>query len=82
MIILITDGKEECKGNPSAVVTELLAKRFQVLLNVVGFALGDEETKREMQQIAAPPAAISSTPRMPRLCPGQLRRRWRCRMTC
>ena len=52
MIILVTDGKEECKGNPSAVVSELLAKGFQLRLNVVGFALGDEATKREMQQIA------------------------------
>ena len=46
-------GKEECNGNPSAVVTELLAKGFQMRLNVVGFALGDEATKREMEQIAA-----------------------------
>ena len=53
MIILVTDGKEECKGNPSAVVAELLAKGFQMRLNVVGFALGDEATKREMEQIAA-----------------------------
>jgi Mg-chelatase subunit ChlD len=53
MIILVTDGKEECKGNPSAVVAELLAKGFQMTLNVVGFALGDEATKREMEQIAA-----------------------------
>ena len=52
IVILVTDGKEECKGNPSAVVSELLAKGFQMRLNVVGFALGDEATKREMQQIA------------------------------
>ena len=52
MLILVTDGKEECKGNPSAVVSELLAKGFQLRLNVVGFALADEATKREMQQIA------------------------------
>jgi Mg-chelatase subunit ChlD len=52
ILILVTDGKEECKGNPTAVVSELLAKGIQVRLNVVGFALGDEATKREMQQIA------------------------------
>jgi len=52
-IILVTDGKEECKGNPSAVVVELLAKGFQMRLDVVGFALADEATKREMEQITA-----------------------------
>jgi hypothetical protein len=52
MVILVTDGKEECRGNPSAVVSELLDRGFQMRLNVVGFALGDEATKREMQQIA------------------------------
>ena len=29
MVILVTDGKEECGGNPSAVVSELLAKGFK-----------------------------------------------------
>jgi hypothetical protein len=52
MVILVTDGKEECRGNPSAVVSGLLAKGFQLRLNVVGFALADEATKREMQYIA------------------------------
>jgi Mg-chelatase subunit ChlD/osmotically-inducible protein OsmY len=52
MVILVTDGKEECRGNPSAVVSELLAKGLKVRLNIVGFALADEATKREMQRIA------------------------------
>jgi hypothetical protein len=34
------------------VVSELLAKGFQLRLDVVGFALADAATKREMQQIA------------------------------
>jgi von Willebrand factor type A domain len=52
IVILITDGKEECKGDPSAVVSELLAKGFQVRLHIVGFALADEAAKRELQQLA------------------------------
>jgi von Willebrand factor type A domain len=54
IVILVTDGKEECKGHPSAVISELLAKGFQVRLHVVGFALGREADKREMRQLAEP----------------------------
>lgn len=53
MVILVTDGKEECKGNPSAAVSELLAKNLQVRLNIVGFALADEATKQELERVAA-----------------------------
>ena len=45
MIILVTDGKEECRGSPSTVVQDLVAKGFKLRLNIVGFALagsGDE----------------------------------------
>jgi hypothetical protein len=52
MVILITDGKEECKGSPLAAVSELIAKGFRVRLNVVGFALSERATKQEMEHIA------------------------------
>lgn len=51
-VYTVTDGKEECKGNPAAVVSELLAQGFEVRLNIVGFALADAATKREMEDIA------------------------------
>jgi len=52
MILLVTDGIEECRGNPSAAVSELLAKGLEVRVNVVGFAFADNASKMEMQRIA------------------------------
>jgi len=52
VVILVTDGKEECGGSPSTAVSELLAKGLKVQVNVVGFALPDEATKWEVQRIA------------------------------
>ncbi|MGH7381033.1 MAG: vWA domain-containing protein [Candidatus Methylomirabilales bacterium] len=52
MVILVTDGKEECGGNPSAAVAELLAKGLKVRVNVVGFALAEEAVKQEMNRVA------------------------------
>jgi VWFA-related protein len=53
MIILVTDGKEECHGSPSAVVQDLIAKGFSLRLNIVGFALADQATKDEMARVTA-----------------------------
>lgn len=53
MVILITDGKEECHGNPSEVVANLLAQGLKLRLNVVGFALADAATKTEMEKVAS-----------------------------
>jgi VWFA-related protein len=53
MIILITDGKEECHGSPSTVVQDLVAKGFALRLNIVGFALADQATKDEMAKVTA-----------------------------
>ncbi len=52
MIILVTDGKEECRGDPAAAVSELLAKGLKFRLNIVGFALADAATKRDMERVA------------------------------
>lgn len=52
MLILVTDGKEECRGNPSGAVSELMAKGLKVRVNVVGFALAEVETKEEMERVA------------------------------
>ncbi len=52
MVILVTDGKEECKGDPAAAVSALLAAGLKVRLNIVGFALADPATKRDMERVA------------------------------
>lgn len=52
MVILVTDGKEECGGSPSAVVSEMVARGFKIRLNIVGFALADRTTKEEMERVA------------------------------
>jgi Ca-activated chloride channel family protein len=52
MIVLVTDGIEECRGSPSAAVSELLAKGLEVRVNVVGFAFADDASKAEMRRVA------------------------------
>jgi len=52
LVVLVTDGKEECGGSPSSVVAELTARGLKVRLNIVGFALADEAVKREMERVA------------------------------
>jgi Mg-chelatase subunit ChlD len=51
-VVLVTDGREEAGGDPLTVVSNLLARGFKFKLNVVGFALGDAESKQQMQTIA------------------------------
>jgi Mg-chelatase subunit ChlD len=52
LVILVTDGKEECGGSPSAVVSELVAKGIKIRLNIVGFALAEAAVKQEMERVA------------------------------
>jgi len=48
IVVLITDGEESCGGDPAAVAAGLEADGFPVVLNIVGFALGDVDIKAEM----------------------------------
>ena len=43
MIVLVTDGAEECHGNPCDSVKQLEASGLEVQINVVGFNLGDKQ---------------------------------------
>jgi Mg-chelatase subunit ChlD len=52
LVILVTDGKEECGGSPSAVVQELVAKGIKIRLNIVGFALAEAAVRQEMDRVA------------------------------
>ena len=45
MIVLVTDGAEECKGDPCAAAKELAAQDVDLHINVVGFHLGDTQRK-------------------------------------
>src|SRR5436190_10754499 len=51
-VVLVTDGREEAGGDPIKVVTDLLAQGLKFKLDIVGFALGDHESKQQMQTIA------------------------------
>lgn len=52
MVILVTDGKEECGGSPMLAVSGLIEKGLKVQLNIVGFALEEEAAKSEMRRVA------------------------------
>lgn len=44
-IILVTDGVEECKGDPCAAAKELKDAGLDIAVNIVGFTLNNEESK-------------------------------------
>jgi hypothetical protein len=52
MIVLVTDGKEECGGDPAAAVSALTAQGIKVKLNIVGFALADTALKADLRRLA------------------------------
>jgi hypothetical protein len=51
-IILVTDGKEECGGDPAGIAKDLKRKGINIRVNVVGFALAEERTKQDMRRVA------------------------------
>lgn len=52
-LVVITDGKEECKGDPAATVAACRAQGLDVRVDIVGFALADAKDKRDMEAAAA-----------------------------
>jgi Mg-chelatase subunit ChlD len=50
--ILVTDGKEECDGDPIAVAQTLVDQGLNVRFDVVGFDLAEEAVKRDMTEVA------------------------------
>lgn len=51
IIVLVSDGKESCGGDPCAIAKELKSKGLDVVVNPIGFAV-DEETKQQLRCIA------------------------------
>jgi hypothetical protein len=47
-VILITDGEESCKGDPVKAAAELKASGLDIRLNIVGFALKDPKTQKDL----------------------------------
>ena len=52
MLIVVTDGREECKGDPAAEVAALRASGLDVTLNIVGFGLTDPADRATMAKVA------------------------------
>ena len=52
IIILVTDGKEECGMDPADAARTLVEQGLNVRVNVVGFALAEEKTKEDMRRVA------------------------------
>jgi len=50
-VVLVSDGKESCKGDPCALVKALQGKGIKVTLHVVGFGVTSEE-KQQLSCIA------------------------------
>ncbi len=53
MMVLVTDGKEECGGDPVQAMQRLIAAGAKPRVSIVGFALADEQTKEEMRKASA-----------------------------
>jgi Mg-chelatase subunit ChlD len=53
MVVLVTDGREECGGDPKAAVAALKAQGLKVRVNVVGFALTDKLAQQQLAEAAA-----------------------------
>ncbi|HXH72088.1 MAG TPA: VWA domain-containing protein [Mariprofundaceae bacterium] len=51
-IVLITDGKEECNGDPAKAVEQIRAKGVDARIDIVGFALTDKKDKADMDKVA------------------------------
>ncbi len=47
-VILITDGEESCKGDPVKAAADLKASGLDIKLNIVGFALTNPKTQRDL----------------------------------
>ena len=45
IIVLLIDGQETCGGDPAAVIESLVTEDNQVSVNVIGFAIQDDELK-------------------------------------
>jgi hypothetical protein len=52
VVVVLTDGRESCKGDPEAAVQGLVDAGFDVRVNIVGFALENRRDRRAMAELA------------------------------
>jgi len=52
LVVLLTDGEETCDGDPAAAIEKLKQDGFDVRINIVGFAIDDDEIKRDFVEWA------------------------------
>ncbi|MCR9277240.1 MAG: VWA domain-containing protein [Pseudomonadaceae bacterium] len=52
IIVVVTDGEETCDGDPAAVIASLRAKNPDLRVNIVGFAIDDEDLHETFSQWA------------------------------
>lgn len=52
VVILVTDGEETCDGDPAAEITKLRQQGFDVVLNIVGFAIDEYALEQEFARWA------------------------------
>lgn len=53
LLIVLTDGEETCDGDPAAAIEGLRARGWDVIVNVVGFAIDDAAVEAEFAAWAA-----------------------------
>jgi Mg-chelatase subunit ChlD len=51
IVVVVSDGRESCDGDPEAAVQTLMDEGFDVTLNVVGLGL-DKKTRRQISRLA------------------------------
>lgn len=52
LVILLTDGEETCDGDPAAAIRGLADAGIDVRVNIVGFAINDEDLKQQFSDWA------------------------------
>lgn len=52
IVVLVTDGEETCGGDPAAEIARLKQQGFELVLNVVGFAVDEHALEREFARWA------------------------------
>lgn len=52
-IVLLTDGRETCDGDPAAAIAQLVDAGFNVQVNIVGLAIAEQSLKDEFSRWAA-----------------------------
>ena len=52
LVVLVTDGKESCNGDPAKAIQSLKDKGIDVQVNIVGFAIDDKKLKQAFAEWA------------------------------